>query len=137
MPPGTRLGRYEIIGELGTGGMATVYEGRALSVGGFARRVAIKYLHPHLLRDEQFVQMFMDEGRLAARIHHPNVVGVVDLVLAELQQRTHIVRRVPHDRAAPRSAVDQPLRLELEHRLAHRGTGHPPPGRQVPLGGQP
>ncbi len=81
MPPGTRLGRYEIIGELGTGGMATVYEGRALSVGGFARRVAIKYLHPHLLRDEQFVQMFMDEGRLAARIHHPNVVGVVDLVL--------------------------------------------------------
>ncbi len=81
MPPGTRLGRYEIIGELGTGGMATVYEGRALSVGGFARRVAIKYLHPHLLRDEQFVQMFMDEGRLAAGIHHPNVVAVVDLVL--------------------------------------------------------
>ncbi|MFO0648331.1 MAG: protein kinase [Polyangiales bacterium] len=81
MAPGTRLGRYEIIGELGTGGMATVYEGRALSVGGFARRVAIKYLHPHLLRDEQFVQMFMDEGRLAAGIHHPNVVAVVDLVL--------------------------------------------------------
>ena len=81
MAPGTRLGRYEIIGELGTGGMAIVYEGRALSVGGFARRVAIKYLHPHLLRDEQFVQMFLDEGRLAAGIHHPNVVAVVDLVV--------------------------------------------------------
>jgi serine/threonine-protein kinase len=80
MPPGTRLGRYLIVGELGTGGMATVYEGKALSVGGFSRRVAIKYLHPHLLRDEQFVQMFLDEGRLAAQIHHPNVVPVLDLV---------------------------------------------------------
>ncbi|MFO0607683.1 MAG: serine/threonine-protein kinase [Polyangiales bacterium] len=80
MPPGTRLGRYVIVGELGTGGMATVYEGKALSVGGFSRRVAIKYLHPHLLRDEQFIQMFLDEGRLAAQIHHPNVVPVLDLV---------------------------------------------------------
>ena len=78
--PGTRLGRYEIIAELGTGGMATVYLGRALSVGGFQRLVAIKYLHPHLLKDETFVQMFLDEGRLAARIHHPNVVGTLDLV---------------------------------------------------------
>jgi serine/threonine protein kinase len=65
--------------ELGTGGMATVYLGRALSVAGFQRLVAIKYLHPHLLRDETFVQMFLDEGRLAARIHHPNVVGTLDL----------------------------------------------------------
>ena len=78
--PGTRLGRYEVIGELGTGGMATVYEGRALAVGGFQRRAAIKYLHPHLLRDEQFVQMFLDEGRLAAKIHHPNVVATLDLI---------------------------------------------------------
>nr|MBK7069487.1 serine/threonine protein kinase [Deltaproteobacteria bacterium] len=59
--------------------MATVYLGRALSVAGFQRLVAIKLLHPHLLRDETFVQMFLDEGRLAARIHHPNVVGTLDL----------------------------------------------------------
>ncbi len=80
MPAGTQLGRYVVVGELGTGGMATVYEAKALSVGGFSRRVAIKYLHPHLLRDEQFVQMFLDEGRLAAQIHHTNVVAVLDLV---------------------------------------------------------
>jgi serine/threonine-protein kinase len=79
MAPGTRLGRYEILGILGTGGMATVYLGRAHAVGGFQRLVAIKYLHPHLLRDEEFIQMFLDEGRLAARIHHPNVVATVDL----------------------------------------------------------
>ncbi len=77
--PGTRLGRYEIVSDLGAGGMATVYLGRALSVAGFARLVAIKLLHPHLLRDENFVQMFLDEGRLAARIHHPNVVATLDL----------------------------------------------------------
>jgi len=76
---GTRLGRYEVVSELGTGGMATVYLGRALAAGGFQRLVAIKVLHPHLLRDEQFVQMFLDEGRLAARIHHPNVVATLDL----------------------------------------------------------
>jgi serine/threonine-protein kinase len=79
MAPGTRLGRYEILGILGTGGMATVYLGRAHAIGGFQRLVAIKYLHPHLLRDEEFIQMFLDEGRLAARIHHPNVVATVDL----------------------------------------------------------
>ncbi len=79
LAPGTRLGRYEVVSELGTGGMATVYLGRALAAAGFQRLVAIKVLHPHLLRDEQFVQMFLDEGRLAARIHHPNVVATVDL----------------------------------------------------------
>ena len=79
MSAGTRLGRYEIVSDLGAGGMATVYLGRALSVAGFQRLVAIKVLHPHLLRDETFVQMFLDEGRLAARIHHPNVVGTLDL----------------------------------------------------------
>ncbi|MEZ4408518.1 MAG: serine/threonine-protein kinase [Polyangiales bacterium] len=79
LPPGARLGRYEVVSELGTGGMATVYLGRALAAAGFQRLVAIKVLHPHLLKDEQFVQMFLDEGRLAARIHHPNVVGTLDL----------------------------------------------------------
>ncbi len=79
MSAGTRLGRYEIVSDLGAGGMATVYLGRALSVAGFQRLVAIKLLHPHLLRDETFVQMFLDEGRLAARIHHPNVVATLDL----------------------------------------------------------
>ncbi|MBI5514529.1 MAG: protein kinase [Deltaproteobacteria bacterium] len=76
---GTRLGRYEVISELGTGGMATVYFGRALAAAGFQRLVAIKLLHPHLLKDPQFVRMFLDEGRLAARVQHPNVVATLDL----------------------------------------------------------
>jgi serine/threonine-protein kinase len=79
VPPGTRLGRYEIIATIASGGMATVYLGRALGAAGFQRLVAIKCLHPHVAADEQFVTMFMDEARLAARIRHPNVVPTLDL----------------------------------------------------------
>ncbi len=77
--PGTRLGRYEIITHLASGGMATVFLGRALGVAGFHRLVAIKLLHPHVAADQQFITMFLDEARLAARIRHPNVVATVDL----------------------------------------------------------
>lgn len=79
IPPGTRFGRYEVICEIASGGMATVFLGRALGAAGFQRLVAIKCLHPHVARDEEFVGMFMDEARLAARIRHPNVVPTIDL----------------------------------------------------------
>ena len=74
-----RLGRYEILGVLGHGGMATVYLGRADGEPGFRRLVAIKVLHPHLSEDASFVGMLLDEARIAARLHHPNVVPIVDL----------------------------------------------------------
>jgi hypothetical protein len=77
--PGTRFGRYEVIAEIASGGMATVYLGRALGAAGFQRLVAIKCLHPHVAKDDEFVGMFMDEARLAARIRHPNVVPTLDL----------------------------------------------------------
>jgi hypothetical protein len=79
VPPGTRLGRYEVITEIASGGMATVFLGRALGAAGFQRLVAIKCLHPHVAKDQEFVEMFMDEARLAARIRHPNVVATQDL----------------------------------------------------------
>jgi serine/threonine-protein kinase len=64
---------------LASGGMANVYLGRAIGAAGFARLVAIKCLHPHIAADQQFVTMFLDEARLAARIRHPNVVATLDL----------------------------------------------------------
>ena len=73
------LGGYELLHELAAGGMATVYLGRKRGVGGFERLVAIKCCHPHLRRDPAFVAMFLDEARLAARIHHPNVVATLDV----------------------------------------------------------
>src|ERR1700758_1576588 len=74
-----RLDRYELIGEIASGGMATVFLARLSGVGGFQRFVAIKRLHPHLAREAEFIQMFLDEARLAARIHHPNVVPILEI----------------------------------------------------------
>lgn len=71
-----RIGRYDLIAEIASGGMATVYLGRLSGVGGFQRNVAIKCLHPHLAKNLEFVEMFLDEARLAALIHHPNVVSI-------------------------------------------------------------
>jgi len=59
--------------------MAGVYAGRAVGVAGFERLVAIKVLHPHLAYEEEFISMFLDEARLAARIRHPNVVATLDI----------------------------------------------------------
>lgn len=76
---GERLDRFELIAELASGGMATVYLARLSGVAGFQRLVAIKRLHPHLAREPEFIEMFLDEARLAARIHHPNVVPIQEV----------------------------------------------------------
>lgn len=75
----TQLGRYEILRPIASGGMATVHLGRVVGEGGFERLLAIKVMHPHLLQDGDFVAMFLDEARLAARIRHPNVVSTIDV----------------------------------------------------------
>ena len=74
-----RVDRYELVGELASGGMATVFLARLTGVGGFQRFVAIKRLHPHLAGEKEFVEMFLDEARIAARIHHPNVVPILEV----------------------------------------------------------
>src|SRR3984885_13226422 len=77
------IGRYALYGELASGGMATVHFGRLLGPVGFSRTVAIKRLHPQFAKDPEFVSMFLDEARLAARIRHPNVVPTLDVVATE------------------------------------------------------
>lgn len=74
------IGRYALFDELASGGMATVHLGRLLGSVGFGRTVAIKRLHHQFLDDEDFISMFMDEARIVARIVHPNVVPMVDVV---------------------------------------------------------
>ena len=77
------IGRYVLFREIAHGGMATVHLGRLRGPAGFARTVAIKRLHPQFARDPEFVTMFLDEARMAARIQHPNVVSVLDVVASE------------------------------------------------------
>jgi serine/threonine protein kinase len=79
-PPPRMLGRYALYERIASGGMASVHIGRLVGPVGFARTVAIKRMHPHFAEDPEFVSMFLDEARLAARIRHPNVVSTLDVV---------------------------------------------------------
>jgi eukaryotic-like serine/threonine-protein kinase len=75
--------RYAIYQKIAAGGMATVHFGRLRGGAGFARTVAIKRLHPHLTEEPDFVSMMIDEARLVARVHHPNVVPTLDVVAVD------------------------------------------------------
>ena len=78
--PPLRLGNYEPLLELASGGMATVYVARQIGAAGFERIVVVKRVHPHLLGNRDFYDMFRDEARVASLIRHPNVVPVIDVV---------------------------------------------------------
>jgi serine/threonine-protein kinase len=71
-------GRYIVHDEIASGGMATVHLG--CPVGSTQPVVALKLPHRHLLGDEKLVRTFFDEARLAARIVHPNVVPIIDVI---------------------------------------------------------
>ena len=77
------LERYAMYEPFARGGMATVHFGRLLGAVGFSRPVAIKKLYAHFTSDPDFVAMFLDEARLAARIQHPNVVQTLDAVSSQ------------------------------------------------------
>ena len=76
---GSSLASYQLLGKIARGGMGTVYVARRAGAHGFQRLYAIKLMHEHLADNEEFAQMFLDEARLAARLHHPNVVPIVDI----------------------------------------------------------
>ncbi len=73
-----QFGRYQLRYEIASGGMATVYLARSKGPAGFDRAMALKRIHPHLAKKREFVEMFLDEARLSARITHPNVCSVFD-----------------------------------------------------------
>ncbi len=76
---GDRLGKYEIIREIATGGMATIYLARVSGTAGFEKLVVLKCILPGLARDRGFVTMFLDEARLAATLRHSNIADVFDV----------------------------------------------------------
>lgn len=77
--PWTRVGPYRLLCELGRGSMAVVYLGRLEGPGGFERLCALKMIHSNLSESSEFVGLFLNEARIAARIHHPNVIAVDDI----------------------------------------------------------
>ena len=68
-------GKYKILEVLGSGGMGVVYKGEQIFLD---RSVAIKFLHPHLLQDDNYLSRFKREAKAASRLNHPNVAVLYD-----------------------------------------------------------
>jgi serine/threonine protein kinase len=77
---GRQFGPYEVLEELGSGGMGKVYRAKNVML---ERIVALKTLTPLLSADEGFVQRFLKEARVAARLNHPNIVQIYDFGCVE------------------------------------------------------
>src|SRR5262245_34740660 len=77
--PGDRVKDYEVIAPLRSGGLAMLYVARRRGVGGFSRLVALKLVHPHLMRDASITKLFLEEARISANVAHPNVVSVEEI----------------------------------------------------------
>lgn len=74
-----RLGKYELLERIALGGMAEVYRARQEGPAGFEKELVVKRILPQHARDEQFIEMFLDEARLAVRLAHPNIVQIIEL----------------------------------------------------------
>jgi predicted Ser/Thr protein kinase len=73
-PAGLRLGRYEVVRHLASGGMAEIYLARH-----GAQEVVVKVISRERGHDQKFVQMFLDEARVAATLHHPNIAEMLEV----------------------------------------------------------
>lgn len=112
--PEQQVGRYAIFEPIAAGGMATVHIARLMGREGFSRVVAAKRMHRHYLADPEFKRMFLEEALLAARVRHPNVVPIVDVLSHESE--LIIVMEYVHGES-----------LLALMRLAHSSGGFPVP----------
>jgi len=78
-PSGTRLGKYQLLRRIATGGMAEIFLARAQAMHGFEKQVVLKRILPQHASSDDFIRMFLAEARLAATLHHPNIVQVYDI----------------------------------------------------------
>lgn len=75
---GSEFGPYKIVRRLGVGGMAETFEAVRTGDEGFSQRVCLKLALPFLREDDAFVKLFQREARLAAKLRHSNIVGILD-----------------------------------------------------------
>ena len=73
-----RYGKYNLLERIGVGGMAEVWRAKTLGAEGFTKDLVIKRILPKFTGDEESVRMFIDEARLVAKMHHPNIVQIFD-----------------------------------------------------------
>ncbi len=127
---GTRSGRapvlskYEVLDELGHGGMATVYRAHDRRLG---RDVAVKVLHPHLRESSEIAHRFSVEAKAVAKLRHPNIVEVFDVSSEEESEQYLVVelvrgptlRKILHDRGVMPPEIGAAVVLELLSGIAH------------------
>ena len=76
---GDKLGKYEVIRQIAVGGMAELYLTRTLGIEGFEKLACVKRILPQYINNPSFVNMFLNEARLAATLHHANIAQVYDI----------------------------------------------------------
>ncbi|MFN0248867.1 MAG: protein kinase domain-containing protein [Kofleriaceae bacterium] len=79
LAPGDKLGKFELIRQIAIGGMAELYLARTMGIEGFEKLVVVKRILPQYAENQQFVSMFLNEARLSATLHHPNITQVYDI----------------------------------------------------------
>ncbi len=72
-------GKFRLVRKIAEGGMATVYEAEQLGPSGFAKRIALKVIHPKYASQKEWLQLFIDEAKLSANLIHGNVVQIFQL----------------------------------------------------------
>ncbi|WP_146158753.1 serine/threonine-protein kinase, partial [Enhygromyxa salina] len=94
VPAQRRVGGYRIIRKLAVGGMAEIFLAQLEAAHGFTKQVVLKRLLPHLCDDPSFIEMFLYEARLAARLSHPNIAQVFDI--GETDERVYYAMEYVH-----------------------------------------
>ncbi len=119
-----QLAKYELVEEIGHGGMASVYRARDRRLG---REVAVKVIHPHLRDSREVAERFHVEARAVAKLRHPNIVEIYDVadadeaeqyLVAELVRGTTL-GRLRRERGAIPPEIAAALALEILEALAH------------------
>ena len=108
-----QLGKYFLLRKIASGGMAEVFLARSEGAAGFQKTVVIKRILPNLAEDTQFVEMFLNEARVASQLNHPNVVSIYEL--GEIDGSYYISMEYidgPNLRGLSRRAIDAGQRLE-------------------------
>ena len=73
------LGKYQLLKRIAAGGMAEIFVAKVTGISGFEKIVVVKRILPQLATNREFIQMFLDEARIAATLHHPNIVQMYDI----------------------------------------------------------
>jgi len=78
-----RFGKYILLRRIALGGMAEIFKAKVAGAEGFEKELVIKRILSHFSEDESFIQMFIDEARLTAKLTHPNIVQIFDFDVVE------------------------------------------------------